>query len=100
RQPIATGASTGGGERDDRKEFDRRHGPERQPGDGEVEAAVHHGQHEAPGDEGAPPWAIEPGELAPRSSPDREDRPGGRNAQPRDADNNQAREQQDRERRS
>ena len=49
---------TQGGQHDHRQELDRRHGAERQPVDGEVEAAVHHREHGSPGEQQPPPGAI------------------------------------------
>jgi Lrp/AsnC family transcriptional regulator, leucine-responsive regulatory protein len=53
RRRVAPAARTRRGQRDHRKELDRRHGRKRQAVDCRVEAAVHGGQHGAPPDEQA-----------------------------------------------
>jgi hypothetical protein len=69
------------GEDDHRKELDGRHRAQRQAVDGQVEGAVHHGQDGAPGEQEADVGAA--AQAAPWAPPQREDRGGRRDPQPR-----------------
>ena len=81
-------------ERDHRQELDRRHGAERQPVDGDVEADVHHGEHRPHGDDEPPPGDVEGGERPPRAAPGGEDQRRARDAQPRDPERLDEREEE------
>ena len=73
-------------QRDHRQELDRRDRSERQPVDREVEAGVHHREHGAPGDHGAPRGRRHARVRPPRPAPEREDRRGRGDPQPGDAE--------------
>ena len=97
RGGVARRAGAEGGERDHRQELDRRDGAERQPVDGDVEAAVHDREDGAPLHEQDPRLPVELGPQAPGAAPEREDERGGGDPQPGDAEDVDADEQQDRE---
>ena len=98
RPRVAGAASAHRRQGDHRQELDRGHGPQRQPVDRHVEAAVHRGQDRAPRGQQAPPGAIERRERPPRAAPGGEDRRGGGDPQPGHAQHVHPREQQHRER--
>ena len=86
-----------GGERDDGKELDRRDRAERQRVDGDVEAGVHHSEHDPECQHQSPRRAIHSREHAPRAAPEREHGCRAGDAKPCDAERLRPGEQQHRE---
>ncbi len=97
RGGVAGRARAEGGERDDGEELDRGDGAEREPVDGDVEAAVHEREDGAPLQEEGACVRVEPAPQAPGAAPEREDQGGGGDPQPGDAEDVDADEQQHRE---
>ncbi len=94
RGRVARPPSAKCGERDHRDELDRGDGPEREPVDRQVEAAIHRGEHAAPGEHEPPGLRSPRPDGPPGTPPSREHDRGRGDPQPGDPEDRDVREQQ------
>src|SRR5439155_6409543 len=95
---VASGTDTHRGERDGPQKLDRADGPQREPGDGQVEAAVHRAEHGPQAEQGPHLAPGEAADQAPGTPPGGEHHRRGRDPQPGDAQHVHVAEEEDRER--
>jgi Lrp/AsnC family leucine-responsive transcriptional regulator len=94
RHDVARRAGADGREDDRADELDRRNRGQRQPVDRDIEADVHQGEDGSQTNDQRPSARIEREKRPPRPPPEREDRGGGGDPEPGDAQHVDPREQQ------